>query len=79
MHKETTFRELKAEKSTKNFVLGVSVQRGKGIYFSTTFITLSPRFQLYNRSSKELQFAQKCDVKSLVSEFMDIKMYYFHM
>ncbi|XP_073839094.1 vacuolar protein sorting 13D isoform X2 [Musca autumnalis] len=63
IHKETTFRELKAEKSKTNYVIGVNVQRGKGLYLSTTFITLTPRFQLYNRSSRELYFAQKCDIQ----------------
>ncbi|XP_058987485.1 intermembrane lipid transfer protein Vps13D isoform X2 [Musca domestica] len=75
IHKENTFRELKAENSKTNYVIGVNVQRGKGLYLTTTFITLTPRFQLYNRSSRELQFAQKCDItkqmtntpKSLIS------------
>uniref|UniRef100_A0A1A9X0W3 UBA domain-containing protein n=1 Tax=Glossina brevipalpis TaxID=37001 RepID=A0A1A9X0W3_9MUSC len=63
IHKETTFRDLKAEKSKINYVIGVNVQRGKGLYCSSTFVTLSPRFQMHNRSSYKLEFAQRYDVK----------------
>ncbi|XP_046808377.1 vacuolar protein sorting-associated protein 13D [Lucilia cuprina] len=65
IHKETTFRELKAEQSKINYVIGVNVQRGTGLYSCTTFITLTPRFQLYNRSTHRLEFAQKCDIKEM--------------
>ncbi|XP_075164386.1 vacuolar protein sorting 13D [Haematobia irritans] len=62
INKETIFRDLKAEKSKINYVVGVNIKRGKGVYFNTTFITLTPRFQLYNRTNIALEFAQKCDV-----------------
>ncbi|KAM7356415.1 vacuolar protein sorting 13D [Cochliomyia hominivorax] len=63
INKETTFRELKADQTKINYVIGVNVQRGTGLYNCTTFITLTPRFQLYNKSSYKLEFAQKCDIK----------------
>lgn len=47
----------------KVFVVGLEVRQGKGKYRSTNIITISPRFQLHNRSSYELIFAQSCDVK----------------
>ena len=67
VHKEITFRELKAEQTKINYVVGVNVQRGNGLYSCTTFITLTPRFQLFNRSINRLEFAQKCDVVNMVS------------
>lgn len=54
------------EKSKAIYVIGVNVQRGTNLYSCTTFITLTPRFQLYNRSKYRLEFAQKCDIKEMV-------------
>ncbi|KAL0274818.1 UNVERIFIED_CONTAM: hypothetical protein PYX00_002852 [Menopon gallinae] len=42
------------------YVIGINIRRGKGRYRHTNIVTLSPRFQLHNKSSYQLQFAQKC-------------------
>lgn len=60
LHKDTLHRQLKSNSTNETFVLGIEVRRGRGRYFQTSIVTFSPRFQLYNRSSYKLQFAQKC-------------------
>ncbi|XP_055907883.1 intermembrane lipid transfer protein Vps13D isoform X2 [Eupeodes corollae] len=62
LHKEIIYRQLKAANSNDSFAIGVEVRRGRGRYSRTSVVTFSPRFQLYNRSSRKLQFAQKCHV-----------------
>lgn len=42
------------------FIVGIEVRVGRGKYGSTTIITITPRFQLYNKSSYQLLFAQMC-------------------
>ncbi|XP_037935876.1 vacuolar protein sorting-associated protein 13D [Teleopsis dalmanni] len=64
IHKETIYRELRAERSKGCYAIGINVRRGRGLYSCTTFITLSPRFQLYNKTCYKLEFAQKCDIKN---------------
>ncbi|XP_033150667.1 vacuolar protein sorting-associated protein 13D isoform X2 [Drosophila busckii] len=64
MVKSTTFRELRTENGPGSYTIGISVRRGKGIYSCTTFVTLSPRFHLYNKTGSRLEFAQKCDVQN---------------
>lgn len=59
LHKDILNRQLKSGSSNETFVLGVEVRRGRGRYIKTSVVTFSPRFQLYNRSSYKLQFAQK--------------------
>lgn len=49
------------------FVIGIEVRRGRGKYRNTTIITIAPRFQLYNRSSYQLLFAQTCFATNTVS------------
>lgn len=60
LHKDTLHRQLKSNSTNETFVLGIEVRRGRGRYSQTSIVTFSPRFQLYNRSSYKLQFAQKC-------------------
>ncbi|XP_074028701.1 vacuolar protein sorting 13D [Leptinotarsa decemlineata] len=45
------------------FIVGLEVRPGRGKYRSTSIITISPRYQLYNRSLYKLLFAQICSVK----------------
>lgn len=42
------------------FIVGIEVRVGRGKYRSTTIVTVTPRFQLYNKSSYQLLFAQMC-------------------
>ncbi|XP_030375190.1 vacuolar protein sorting-associated protein 13D [Scaptodrosophila lebanonensis] len=65
IHKNITHRELRAEHTNGCYAIGISVRRGRGIYSCTTFVTLSPRFQLHNKSGYKLEFAQKCDIAKL--------------
>lgn len=41
------------------YLMGVEVKTGRGRYRHTNIVTLSPYYQLFNRSSYKLQFAQK--------------------
>ncbi|XP_034247458.1 vacuolar protein sorting-associated protein 13D isoform X2 [Thrips palmi] len=41
------------------YLMGVEVKTGRGRYRRTNIVTLSPHYQLFNRSSYKLQFAQK--------------------
>lgn len=59
LHKDILNRQLKSGSSNETFILGIEVRRGRGRYIKTSVVTFSPRFQLYNRSSYKLQFAQK--------------------
>lgn len=49
------------------YVIGINVHPGRGRYRSTNIVTLSPRFQLHNKSTFQLQFAQRCFATTLVS------------
>lgn len=60
LHKDILHRQLKSTTSNETFIMGIEVRRGRGRYSQTSIVTFSPRFQLYNRSSYKLQFAQKC-------------------
>lgn len=42
------------------YLIGVSTRFARGRYGATTVVTLSPRYQLHNRSSCTLELAQKC-------------------
>lgn len=59
LQKDIFNRQLKSGCSNETFILGVEVRRGRGRYMKTSVVTFSPRFQLYNRSSHKLVFAQK--------------------
>lgn len=60
LQKDLQNRQLKAASSSDVFIIGVDIRRGRGRYANTSVVTFSPRFQIYNRSSYKLQFAQKC-------------------
>ncbi|XP_034133792.1 vacuolar protein sorting-associated protein 13D isoform X2 [Drosophila guanche] len=62
MHKDLSHRELRAENTKGSYAIGISVRRGRGLYACTTFVTLSPRFHLHNRSGYKLEFIQRCDI-----------------
>lgn len=49
------------------FVVGIEVRQGRGKYRQTNIIIISPRYQLYNRSSYKLIFAQSYFTRNLVS------------
>lgn len=51
------------------FVVGIEVRAGRGKYRNTTIVTIAPRFQLYNKSSYGLLFAQMCFTTNLVSNY----------
>ncbi|XP_017773930.1 PREDICTED: vacuolar protein sorting-associated protein 13D isoform X2 [Nicrophorus vespilloides] len=42
------------------FVVGIEVRQGRGKYRQTCIVTISPRFQLFNKSSYKLLFTQRC-------------------
>ncbi|KAL7019068.1 hypothetical protein ACKWTF_011000 [Chironomus riparius] len=60
LHKDILHRQLKSNSTNETFIIGIEVRRGRGRYSQTSIVTFSPRFQLYNKSSYKLQFAQKC-------------------
>lgn len=60
LHKDVLHRQLRSNTTNETFIVGIEVRRGRGRYSQTSIVTFSPRFQLYNRSSYKLQFAQKC-------------------
>lgn len=67
LHKDILHQQLRSGTSNETFIIGTEVRCGRGRYSKTRVVTFSPRFQLYNRSSYKLQFAQKCYANSSVS------------
>lgn len=67
LHKDILHQQLRSGLSNETFIIGTEVRCGRGRYAKTRVVTFSPRFQLYNRSSYKLQFAQKCYTNSTVS------------
>lgn len=67
LHKDILHQQLRSGISTETFIIGTELRCGRGRYAKTRVVTFSPRFQLYNRSSYKLQFAQKCFANSSVS------------
>lgn len=49
------------------YLIGVTTRAATGRYRATTVVTLSPRYQLHNRSSSTLEMAQKCFASTVVS------------
>lgn len=49
------------------YLIGVTARAATGRYRATTVVTLSPRYQLHNRSSSTLEMAQKCFASTVVS------------
>lgn len=72
LHKDILHQQLRSGISNETFILGTEVRCGRGRYAKTRVVTFSPRFQLYNRSSYKLQFAQKCFANSSVSVRMRV-------
>lgn len=66
LHKDILHQQLRSGISNETFIIGTEVRCGRGRYAKTRVVTFSPRFQLYNRSSYKLQFAQKCFANSSV-------------
>lgn len=56
---------MRDSKSDTVFIVGIEIRPGRGKYRSTNIITISPRYQLHNRSAYNLLFAQLYCVKSL--------------
>lgn len=71
LHKDILHQQLRSGISNETFIIGTEVRCGRGRYAKTRVVTFSPRFQLYNRSSYKLQFAQKCFANSSVSVFIE--------
>lgn len=71
LHKDILHQQLRSGISNETFIIGTEVRCGRGRYAKTRVVTFSPRFQLYNRSSYKLQFAQKCFANSSVSAFAE--------
>lgn len=67
LHKDILHRHIKSGAVNETFVIGIEIRRGKGRYARTNIVTFSPRFQLYNRSSYKLQFAQKCFARNTMN------------
>ncbi|XP_016844832.1 vacuolar protein sorting-associated protein 13D isoform X2 [Nasonia vitripennis] len=42
------------------YLIGIATRAARGRYRATTVVTLSPRYQLHNKSSCTLELAQKC-------------------
>ncbi|CAH1134889.1 unnamed protein product [Ceutorhynchus assimilis] len=65
--KGTQYRKLhvtmRDSKTDRVFIIGIEVRQGRGKYRGTHIISISPRYQLHNRSSYKLVFAQSYLVK----------------
>lgn len=51
------------------FLIGIEVRNGRGKYRDTNIVIISPRFQLHNKTSYQLLFAQTCGKRDVVSDF----------
>lgn len=49
------------------YLISVANRAARGRYRATTVVTLSPRYQLHNKSSYTLELAQKCFTTTVVS------------
>uniref|UniRef100_A0AAR5PHD2 UBA domain-containing protein n=1 Tax=Dendroctonus ponderosae TaxID=77166 RepID=A0AAR5PHD2_DENPD len=67
VRKGTQYRKLhvtmRDSKSDTVFIIGIEVRPGRGKYRGTHIISIAPRYQLHNRSSFKLMFAQSYLVK----------------
>lgn len=70
LHKDTLHQQLQSGNSNEIFIIGIEVRCGRGRYSKTRVVTFSPRFQLYNRCSYKLEFAQKCYANTLVMKII---------
>lgn len=48
------------------YMIGINVRPGRGRYRNTYIVTLSAHYQIHNKSSHTLQFAQKCFASTVV-------------
>lgn len=55
--------------SERVLLVGITIRPGRGRYRHTNICTISPRFQIHNNTSFNLQFAQKCFATSIVQNF----------
>ncbi|KAK4875461.1 hypothetical protein RN001_011883 [Aquatica leii] len=62
---------LKDGQSDVVYLVGIEVRTGRGRYRSTNIVTISPRFQLHNRSSYNLLFAQSCFATTVSDPFAE--------
>lgn len=71
VRKGTQYRKLyvtiREDRSDRVFIIGIEVRFGRGKYRNTTIIFISPRFQLHNKSSYKLAFAQSHMVKNSIN------------
>lgn len=51
------------------YLIGIATRAARGRYRATTVVTLSPRYQLHNKSSCTLELAQKCFTTTVVRKF----------
>lgn len=49
------------------YLISVATRIARGKYRATSVVTLSPRYQLHNKSSSTLELAQKCFTTTIVS------------
>ncbi|XP_056631377.1 intermembrane lipid transfer protein Vps13D [Diorhabda sublineata] len=68
VHKGTQYRKLHVTlrdgRPDVVFIIGLEVRTGRGKYRNTSIVTISPRYQLHNRTSYKLLFSQLCFAKS---------------
>lgn len=58
------------------YMIGIEVRQGRGRYSMTKIVTLTARYQIHNKSSYRLQFAQKCFASTVVSTHSFIKIFF---
>lgn len=49
------------------YMIGIDVRPGRGRYRCTNIVTLSAHYQIHNKSSYRIQFAQLCFATTVVS------------
>lgn len=69
LHKGTIVRKLRissndTRRPDKVYEVGIEIRNGKGRYRDSTIITLSPRYQIENSSSHNLEISQKFAIHS---------------
>ncbi|KAH8405411.1 hypothetical protein KR222_011448 [Zaprionus bogoriensis] len=70
--KSIAYRDLRTENGPGCYTIGISVRRGRGLYACTTFVSLSPRFHLYNKSGHQLEFSQQCNISHDYAEACNV-------
>ncbi|KAF7280409.1 hypothetical protein GWI33_006075 [Rhynchophorus ferrugineus] len=79
LQKGTQYRKLHVtmheSRNDRIFMIGIEVRSGRGRYRGTTVVSISPRFQLHNKSSYNLAFAQSFMVKNVSDNTYNRKMF----